>query len=438
MALGPVRAHRIGMSTPSAAELGRLVAATPDSRNRAIDAYRAGAMVAVAIGHWLVAAVVRDGHSIRGVNALDYVSSLHWMTWLFQVMPLFFCIGGYSNAASLDAHHRAGGSSADWVAARLRRLTQPTKILAATWLVIVCLTLVTGVGRSLAFGASAAAAIPLWFMANYVADTALAPTTLRLHRRHRGRFAAGLVAVFAVIELARLIQIPFVPILNAVLGWIVFQVLGFWWRDGLLPAARHLKLMATVSAVACAMLVAVGPWPLSMVRVPSQPIANTWPPSAPLLLFGLAYCSIAIAVAPAVDAWLRQRRAAWTLVVAANSVTMTVYLWHFTAITVAGGVFYASGRLTHAPVGSAPWWWNKAAMMVAAALVLAAIVALVGKHERRGLLAAQRGSFTNAQVAALSTMVAVGFEVWTLAGTAPPLILVGTAALVTASRMLHA
>lgn len=416
------------------ATLDQLTAATPATRNRAIDAYRAGAMVAVAAGHWLAAAIVRDGDSIAGANALDYSRSLHWLTYLFQVMPLFFCLGGYSNAASLDAHHRAGRANADWVAARLRRLTKPAGYLAGTWFAVVAVALMTGLAPSIALGASAAAAIPLWFLANYVADTALAPTTLRWHRTHGWRFSAALAGVFALIEVAHLTGVPVLPKLNIVVGWMLFQVLGFWWRDGLLPSAARLRSLAAGSAAVCGALVALGPWPLAMVRVPSQPLSNTWPPSAPLVFFGLAYCFIAIAAAPAVDGWLKGHRRAWSTVAAANTITMTVYLWHFTALAIVGGLWFALGLIGDAPVGSGSWWIAKIPMLVAATIVLAAIVALVGKKEREGLLSAGEGrSFTNGQAAALSLAIAAGFEVWTEAGTNPVLIVLGTTLLL-ASR----
>ena len=64
------------------------VSNTPSSRNRAIDAYRAVAMCAVAVGHWLAADVRTTDGSLTGGNALDKMQGLHILTWVFQVMPL--------------------------------------------------------------------------------------------------------------------------------------------------------------------------------------------------------------------------------------------------------------------------------------------------------------------------------------------------------------
>jgi len=407
------------------------LAATPRTRNRAVDAYRAAAMCAVTVGHWLAAAVVveADG-SLGGRNALDAMPGLHWLTWLFQVMPLFFCLGGFANAASLDAQLRRDGRRADWVAARLRRLTQPTAILAGTWLTVLAASAATGTASAVVAAASAIAAIPLWFLANYVVDTALAPVTLRLHRRHGARFAGGLLATCVALEVTRLAGVPYLSKVNIVLGWMFFQVLGFWWRDGMLPAGRRLLVAAGGSLGTAAALVALGPWPLALVTVPGADFSNTWPPSLALVAYGIGTCALAIAAAPAVTRLLERRPRAWFTVAAANTITMTVYLWHFSAITIAGGAFYALGLIGDAPIGSASWWATKAAMMVAAFGVLSVIVRLVGGRERAGLLAADEAEGHGvAEIAAVALLLAAGFEAWTLAQGDEALAVAGMAAL---------
>ena len=67
-------------------------------------------MLAVAFGHWLVIAVAADPDGgIVARNALEVAPQLGWLTWIFQVMPLFFVVGGFSSAMSLHAHWRRGG-----------------------------------------------------------------------------------------------------------------------------------------------------------------------------------------------------------------------------------------------------------------------------------------------------------------------------------------
>ena len=108
---------------------------TLKTRNIAIDCYRAIAMLAVAFGHWMAITIAIDsnGNLIAG-NALEFNESLSWMSWVLQVMPLFFIVGGFSSAISLDSHRKKGLTNQEWVFHRLKRMTYPTVTLAIFWL----------------------------------------------------------------------------------------------------------------------------------------------------------------------------------------------------------------------------------------------------------------------------------------------------------------
>ena len=54
----------------------------------------------VVIGHWLLAVLgFRDGTFV-GENLLELAPDLQIATWIFQVMPIFFLVGGYTTALS--------------------------------------------------------------------------------------------------------------------------------------------------------------------------------------------------------------------------------------------------------------------------------------------------------------------------------------------------
>ncbi len=411
------------------------LSATPSSRNRAIDAYRAVAMCCVALGHWLAADVrLGSGGSLSGGNALKSMTQFHILTWIFQVMPVFFCIGGFSNAASLDAHHRAGRSNGSWVRARLARLTTPSVWLAGTWLVLYGVGAAIGQAK-IAGLAVGIAAIPLWFLANYVADTALSPITLRLYRKHGIKFVGALITLFLVGEAARFPKIHYVPQMNIVLGWLLFQIIGFAWKDGHLPTGRKLAALGAASWTICGSLVAFGPWPLSMVSVPGvgKQFANTWPPSLALMFYGLGLCSFAIAAAPSVSRFLTNNAKAWKTVVIANTMTMTSYLWHFTALAAAALLLSKTTHLLpKAAIGTGSWWLQKLPLMGAAFIVLALIVVMLSPKERQGLLAKRSVAEPIADtplVAGLTGLcgfaLAAGFEIWTTAEDKPYLAVPG-------------
>ena len=75
-----------------------LAAATPATRNRVVDLLRAAAIVVVVLGHWLMAAVVVRGGELVPGHLLGLATWTHPLTWVFQVMPVFFLVGGYANA----------------------------------------------------------------------------------------------------------------------------------------------------------------------------------------------------------------------------------------------------------------------------------------------------------------------------------------------------
>ncbi len=391
-----------------------MAAQAKGDRNRAIDAYRAMAMLVVAFGHWLaMVAIARDGEVVGG-NALSYVPSMAWFSWALQVMPLFFVVGGFASAMSLDSHARSNGTSQDWIAARLRRMLPPAVTLASTWLVIIAAGAAVGQLPLVAVAASAAA-VPLWFLANYTIDTALAPFVLPRFRRNPILTGAVIVSAFVIFEICRVVGIGSLAQANWVLGWLSFQVLGFAWRDGLLPTGRKLVgAAAGFWAAALAVVLSGGPWAVTMVNFDGVENSPTNPPTLALMLFGVAYSLTAIAAAPYVTKALAARPKAWTAVVAANTVAMSVYLWHMTAAVVVTAFIHFTIGLPETTVGSAGWWLWKLPTIVGSLLVLLPIVAVVSKVERRALLAPRRpwvGGIGSMMVVAAVTSFALKF--WT-------------------------
>jgi hypothetical protein len=387
-------------------------------------------MHSVALGHWLAADVRLVDGSLTGGNALNSVPHLHIITWVFQVMPVFFCIGGFSNAASLDAHHRVGRSNGSWVRARLSRLTTPSVWLAGTWLIVLSLGTMLGQG-DIAKKAAGIAAIPLWFLANYVADTSLAPITLRLYRKYNYKFIGGLVGLFAIGEAARFPKIHYVPQMNIVIGWLLFQVVGFAWKDGHLPTGRKLLPVGIASWSIAGLLVTFGPWPLAMVSVPGAQFANTWPPSLALMFYGFGLCCFAIGAAPAVSRFLTRNAKAWKFVVVANTMTMTSYLWHFTALAIAAFALSKTSLLPTAAAGSGAWWIQKLPVMGVAAVILGLLVALLSGRERVGLMnVTKTAAVADHPAMAIATGIAGlalagGFETWTAAEGDPKFAIPG-------------
>jgi len=178
---------------------------TPLTRNRYVDMLRAMSIFVVVVGHWLMAApeVVGDGLSFN--QLLSTNSWSHYLTWILQVMPLFFLVGGYANAASWRAARCREETYGVWFRARLRRLVLPVLPLLAVWAIGAYTMLQVGVdSRAIRLG-SQAALVPLWFLATYLLVVALTPITLRAWERFEWSsltVGAGLAGLVDLLSLA--------------------------------------------------------------------------------------------------------------------------------------------------------------------------------------------------------------------------------------------
>ncbi|REK20305.1 MAG: acyltransferase, partial [Actinobacteria bacterium] len=76
----------------------KIAEATPATRNRYVDLLRALSILVVVYGHWLMAAPEVIGGEIRIGHALTDIPWTRGLTWVLQVMPVFFFVGGFSNA----------------------------------------------------------------------------------------------------------------------------------------------------------------------------------------------------------------------------------------------------------------------------------------------------------------------------------------------------
>ena len=361
--------------------IARLAAATPDSRNRVVDFYRAIAISVVVLGHWLMAAVIIDGDGIHKSNTLDLVPSIHGLTWVLQVMPLFFFVGGYANATSWRSARAKGSTWAAWQRARLRRLMTPVLPLLVAWLGICLIGAARGVPTDLLRSASQTAMVPTWFLAVYVLVVAITPVTLALWERFGWWSLAGGAAAAAVVDLVSISSGSIlVGFLNYLFVWASVHQLGYAWRDGALDGvARRLGLSAIGLAVLSA-LVYFGPYPVVMVGT-GEPIENSYPARMTLLFLGMFQIGLALLAEKRLQAWL-QRPAAWKATITVNARIMTLYLWHMTAMMLLIWASYALGGwgLDIAPA-SGEWWATRPVWFAVCAVVTVALIAVFGRLE---------------------------------------------------------
>lgn len=347
------------------------------ARNLAVDYYRTSGVVLIVLGHWLAGSVTYHNGSFGRQNPLEDMPWTGWLTWIFQAVPVFFLVAGYAGALSWT-HRRdsAGFSRQDWIRHRLARVLGPTAVYVALVSVVVVVLQLCGIAGSVLEYAGWAVAMHLWFLAIYVVVVSLTPVSIAAQRRWGllvpGVLAVGVIAVDAATVHAHL---PYVGWLNYVLCWGLLYQLGMAWQGGLLTGRRPV-LLAAVSAVALALLIWSGAYPVSMIGVPGQAVQNTTPPSVAMLAFACAQAGVAIALAPALNRALSAGPARRVLATA-NSNVMALYLWHMIPVVIVAIVAYPAGLLPQPVEGTAAWWLARLEWVVVLSVVTAVELVLL-------------------------------------------------------------
>jgi len=359
-----------------------VAAQTPHSRNRLVDFLRAVSILAVISGHWLLTAPwLDDGRLVLG-NMLEMTTYTRWLSWLFQVMPVFFLVGGYANAVSWRAALRDGKSFPVWLDSRLRRLIRPVLLLIAAWAVIALLARIFGIDPTFLQECSKIALVPIWFLAIYAIIVLFVPLTHAAWQK-LGFWSFFISVGLAVVDDALFLR-GFAALgwLNYLFVWIAVHQLGYAWLDNRLPRATTRLAFGLIGLALLVTLTVFGPYPISMISMPGAEISNTLPPKIPLLALGLAQAGILLALERPLRSWL-DRPAPWTLAVLLNGMIMTIYLWHSTAMILVIALTAALGNPGFGPEpGSTAWWLVRPVWFSLYILALAGFMPLVARLER--------------------------------------------------------
>jgi hypothetical protein len=358
---------------------------TPESRNRYVDFLRALSILAVISGHWLIAAPFVDNGELNLTNMLARQPWTQLLTWAFQVMPVFFFVGGYSNGVSWKSAQRDGRGYGTWLDGRLQRLIGPVLPLLVVWAGLGAVGHLSGASPELIRAASQMALIPIWFLAVYIGVVLLVPVTYAAWQRWGMTsfwVPAALVAVNDLLFFSA--DLRALGWLNYGFIWIAVHQLGYAWRDGHLTGLGKTLPWALGGLVLLVGLVTVGPYPVSMVSVPGEDISNTLPPKLPMLLLGVMQSGLLLTLEAPIRRWL-ERPGPWTGAVLVNGMIMTIYLWHLTASTLVIGLALVLGDLgLIIEPGSGLWWAARPAWLLSYVVALMALALPFSRFERGG------------------------------------------------------
>jgi hypothetical protein len=362
----------------------RVEAATPPDRDRVIDLLRAVSIACVVLGHWLVTALVFEGARITLASPIAAMPPLAAVTWLLQVLGVFFLVGGNANARGLASSRAAGRSYADGLAARARRLGRPVAVVLVVWAAVGAVLWALGVPASTLGPVLLLVVQPLWFVAVYLAVTALTPFAVAAQER-LGVWSAvpWAVVVAAVDVVGSTLGWEAVGYLTVVPAWMVAYALGVAMAKGGLSGRRAGLVLMGVGGTAAAFLVAVAGYPASLVGVTGAARSNLNPPTLLVPAVSVLQAGLVLAVSDRLSG-LARRPSVWAAVALVNLAAMTIFCWHQTALVAVTLLTRPAGvvpGLHDAPDGPG-WVLARLLALPVFALVLGALLACFARFER--------------------------------------------------------
>lgn len=391
-----------------------LAASTPATRDRTVDFLRAASILTVVVGHWLISVVWWQDGVIRSTNAIGITRGLWIATWILQVMPIFFFVGGFANLTAYESARRKGASDWTFVRRRMWRLLKPSLLFLGLWGVVQIALHLADVGAPrppLLPGASSTTLLrgmdfppatipfgPLWFLAVYLVVVAIAPLTVRLHRRYGWRvitvMVVGAIAAdilgFGVDSGYRWANVGFILLLP--------HQFGHFLADGTLDRLpRGTYTIMAIAGLAGMLLLTnppvfelagnvrfdwfpgIGYYPKSLLGTEAELVSNAYPPTLVYLLVGVWTIGAVMLIRPRLQRWL-QRPRPWRFTIGVNAVIMTLFLWHMTAFLFAMFALWPLGLGQQHTTG-VRFWAEKIPYVGVAGAFLAGIVLLVGRFE---------------------------------------------------------
>lgn len=349
-------------------------------RDLTLDAARVFCVLLVVVIHLLMVGVTTEG----GISLERPLEAQPWfphVTWVGQIMPLFFVVGGFASMTAWRSLQRRGGHADDYVKGRVLRLAQPTFPLFVFYVVaigagLVIIQATNALPFAVLDGVFIGAGSPLWFVAAYALCQALVPFLARRHAIAPKRTALVLLAGVVIVDALHYQPgLYWIGLLNLLFVWPLIQQIGFWYADGFFDRRSWWQL-ALISLLSVGMLwplTAIGPYDVNM-------LVNLNPPTLPLVFLGLSQAAFLRLLKRPLGALMRTAGAK-AIVFLVGTRLMTIYLWHLPLIVALSGLALLIPGASPPP-GSSEWWLTRPIEYV---LVLGALFALslvVGRWEQ--------------------------------------------------------
>ena len=383
----------------------------PRTRDLTLDLSRVVCVLIVVFVHLVLVGVGRDPDGSPFI--VNPVSGQRWFapaTWIAEIMPLFFVVGGFAAKVGWESAQRRGESASVFVRTRLRRLALPALPLFIVLTIALVIVRTLGLDPAMASAVATPVGSVLWFLGAYALVQALAPWMIRWHEHNpwlalvvlfAGAFFVDAVRLIVGIQGLGLGRVPaegygvgdeLFGLPNIAFVWLFAQQIGFCLRDGWFTRVRWWNLVMILAGFAAVgLLVGLGEYSASM-------LSNQWPPTLPLAVLAVVQAALLTLLHRPLTA-IMDRRWAQGFVFFLGTRLMSVYLWHVPAIVVLTGV-----QLLWLPMpapGSGVWWLSRPLFVIAVLLLVWAISTGTKRWESPKPVLAPRWPATSATVLAL-------------------------------------
>lgn len=384
--------------------------ATKAQRDTLIDVLRALSAVVVVCMHWMSTRThVVDGEV---VNTVAYHGP--WavaLSWILQVMPLFFITGGVANTATIDKLSSRGFSYGEYLSGRVTRLTTPVLGLAAFFLpfIFVVNLIMPGLGDL----AGEKLGLVLWFLAVYVIVIAAAPLAVRLHDRAPWLPLVALATTVATMDYLRFtLGHDLAGWVNLAAVWLFSHQLGIvYYRRSVASVPSPFLISAlTASVVGILALIHGAGYPNATISTVESQMSNMGLPTLAIVFLAIIqFCVLTLAVR-ACRALNFSINVPTKQLNPANTMMMGVYLWHLPVYIVLTGVaMLAPSKLL--PVGEAGFWMSRPLWFAAGITLLIPALMFAARWEKLWKNVQFTANPVKAVIAATLASFAIGY-IW--------------------------
>jgi len=362
------------------------------TRDLYVDFLRAFSLLVVVLWHWAFTILEWGPDGPHATSPLGFTRGLWLATWLLQVMPLFFFIGGYVHLSSWELAQRRGVRIGAFVWRRIRQLLVPAGTVLIAWIALGSLIGIyfdlRGYGQVVKLIVS-----PLWFLGVYIGLIALLPIAFWLHRRAGVLVLVWLGGGAMLVDVMRFREgFEDLAWLNMVLVWGLAHQAGFFYQR-IVDSPRHNDwALLWTGLFGLVGLVASGLYPGSMVGVPGGRFSNVGPPTfviVALLLFQIGFVELLrprMLVLLARPRWKKANRLI-------NDFAMPLYLVHTTGMALFLFLVWLAFGLEMKERANVDlgWWLTRPLAIIGPLLCTVPVLWLFRWVQRRGRGQRRRG-----------------------------------------------